>query len=328
LPRLYSAGRALHVGRGTRGRSGLSGVLRPNAQIELYEFDPEFSRLVFPGWVLAALLEGGEKCMLYGDVRFCKDGSTISISTAGRNEVFTLHKRDVRVKETAWYIYRPGEGLLVAEIRTREGYVRLHSPSRGMPPTLLVNGIVMHRVGSGWDPLRDAAAKVSRLGVRRGHLVLDTCMGLGYTTIHSLRRGARVVTTEISRAVLTLAERNPFSKPLASSDVIILHGNAVDYVAMFESSVFDRVLHDPPRFSVAGSLYSQEFYNELYRILRPGGMMLHYTGEPQRGRGRGHGPIVRGVIERLRAAGFHVKGYDERTLSVLALKPRRTPRRP
>ena len=45
---------------------------------------------------------------------------------------------------------------------------------------------------------------------------------------------------------------------------------------------FGAVLHDPPRFGLAGELYSQAFYDELARVLRPGGRLFHYTGTPNR----------------------------------------------
>jgi predicted methyltransferase len=31
---------------------------------------------------------------------------------------------------------------------------------------------------------------------------------------------------------------------------------------------FDAALHDPPRFGIAGELYSQVFYDQLARVLR------------------------------------------------------------
>ena len=43
----------------------------------------------------------------------------------------------------------------------------------------------------------------------------------------------------------------------------------------------DAILHDPPRFGIAGELYSQGFYYEqLARILKRRGRLFHYTGSP------------------------------------------------
>ena len=42
------------------------------------------------------------------------------------------------------------------------------------------------------------------------------------------------------------------------------------------------MLHDPPRFGIAGELYSQVFYDHFARVLRRGGRLFHYTGAPNR----------------------------------------------
>ena len=54
---------------------------------------------------------------------------------------------------------------------------------------------------------------------------------------------------------------------------------AVDRLAA--GSAFDAVLHDPPRFGIAGELYSQAFYDHLARVLKPRGVLFHYTGTPK-----------------------------------------------
>ncbi|MEM1809584.1 MAG: methyltransferase, partial [Thermofilaceae archaeon] len=64
------------------------------------------------------------------------------------------------------------------------------------------------------------------------------------------------------------------------------------------------------RFSLAGELYSLEFYRRLRRVLKKGARVFHYTGWPGKHRGLN---IQAGVVRRLRAAGFEtieiVKGY-------------------
>src|SRR6185369_4901215 len=68
---------------------------------------------------------------------------------------------------------------------------------------------------------------------------------------------------------------------------------------------FDAVLHDPPRFGTAGELYSQTFYDELARVLVPGGMMFHYTGTPNKlTSGR---DVQREVRRRLQKSGFEAQ---------------------
>ena len=62
------------------------------------------------------------------------------------------------------------------------------------------------------------------------------------------------------------------------------------------------MLHDPPRFGIAGELYSQAFYDQLARVLRRGGRLFHYTGSPNR---LTSGRDVPGeVAKRLEKAGF------------------------
>lgn len=167
-------------------------------------------------------------------------------------------------------------------------------------PTLEVDGIHMHRV-SGVTPWDDAGLKVSVLGVRRGMRVLDVGTGLGYTAILSRMRGGLVVSVERDVNVLEAASYNPWSRRLESPSIKIILGDAYEIVESLPEDFFDRILHDPPRFSLAGELYSLEFYRRVYRILKPGGVLLHYTGKPGSLQGR---RIVRGVARRLKAVGF------------------------
>ena len=65
---------------------------------------------------------------------------------------------------------------------------------------------------------------------------------------------------------------------------------------------FDAILHDPPRFGIAGELYSQAFYAQLARVIRRKGRLFHYTGHPNKlTSGR---DVPAEVMQRLRQAGF------------------------
>ena len=69
----------------------------------------------------------------------------------------------------------------------------------------------------------------------------------------------------------------------------------------FDDGTFTRIIHDPPTFSLAGELYSGEFYRQCYRVLARGGRLFHYTGNLKSGEG---GQVSRGAIKRLKEAGF------------------------
>jgi predicted methyltransferase len=175
----------------------------------------------------------------------------------------------------------------------------------------------LHRV-KGITPWEDTLEKVRAARVFRGAKVLDVCTGLGYTAIASLDYGASsVVTVERDENVLAVAAVNPWSRRLADPRVKIALADAADFVRELPDASFDRVVHDPPRLALAGELYGLDFYRELYRVLKPGGVLFHYVGEPGRARGLN---IAGGVSGRLKRAGFEVLG--RKAMGVVARKPR------
>ncbi|WP_461865895.1 class I SAM-dependent methyltransferase [Thermococcus sp.] len=191
-----------------------------------------------------------------------------------------------------------------------------------IPPTIEINGIRMHRT-KGTDPMKDTESKVNAVRPGEGETVLDTCMGLGYTAIEAARRGAYVITIERDRNVIELARINPWSWELFhSQNIQVIHGDAFDVIKRFRDGTFDVIIHDPPRFSLAGQLYSEEFYRELFRVLRPGGRLFHYVGNP--GKKYRRRDLQRGVMERLRKVGFKNVKRVEEALGVVARKPERS----
>lgn len=211
-------------------------------------------------------------------------------------------------------------GEVLEPVRLYDGALRrfykLRAVGEAEAPTLEINGIHMHRI-KGTTPWRDALAKVRALGRLKGAKVLDVCTGLGYTAIAALRRGATEVTSvEVDENVLRVAEINPWSRELSKVEVLV--GDAAEVVSGFPNASFTHIIHDPPRFQMAGHLYSTEFYAELFRILKPGGKLFHYVGEPGRKRGRSY---VGGVRGRLVKAGFTVLKWDPVALGFVAVKP-------
>lgn len=78
----------------------------------------------------------------------------------------------------------------------RQGrFYKLRFLGEAVAPTLGVSGIHTHNI-LGTDPWRDVERRVKLASVGRGMLVLDVCTSLGYTAIHSARRGAQVLTIE------------------------------------------------------------------------------------------------------------------------------------
>ena len=243
------------------------------------------------------------------EVRISGDAAVIGEAVVGRRELEELAEDE----RTIHAITR--DGLVPVEVRS-DRYYKLVNVGRGHAPTLEIDGIHMHRV-SDVKPEQDAAMKVSLLGRLRGKRVLDTCTGLGYTAIEALRRGAsEVVTVEVDANVLSLAELNPWSRQLSSDGVRVMHGDVTELIRGMGDGSFDAVVHDPPRFSLAGELYSLEFYRELSRVLRRGGLMVHYVGRPGHLSGK---RVHVGVMRRMREAGFSVRWVD-RVEAVVGVK--------
>ena len=170
----------------------------------------------------------------------------------------------------------------------------------GGAPSMLIGGFVMHRVKD-IDPMQDTLRKVHTLAPISGR-VLDTATGLGYTAIEAAKSADEVVTIELDAGAQEIARLNPWSRALFENPKITqLMGDAFEVVPTLEAESFTRILHDPPAFSLAGQLYSGEFYRQLYRILRRGGRLFHYIGDLNSKSG---GTVTKGVLRRLQEAGF------------------------
>ena len=169
-------------------------------------------------------------------------------------------------------------------------------------PTLEISGIHMHRIRE-VDPKTDTELKIKSLGKIYGR-VLDVCIGLGYTAILLARKRSveKVVSIEKDENVINIARQNEFSRELFENPKIeLIIWDAFEVVRNFESEAFNFIIHDPPRFSLAPELYSQEFYNQLYRVLKKNGKMFHYVGEPGKFSGKN---FLQGITRRLLLAGF------------------------
>ncbi|MCD9007362.1 SAM-dependent methyltransferase [Luteimonas sp. XNQY3] len=178
-------------------------------------------------------------------------------------------------------------------------------PTGWGPPTFEIDGIKM-LVSARISPIEDARQKVA-LVAPRGKTVLDTCGGLGYFAACCLESGvARIRSFEKHEDVLWLRALNPWSPdpdaPETGGRLQLTHADISQAIVDIADTSVDAVLHDPPRFGIAGELYSQVFYDHLARVLRRGGRLFHYTGAPNRlTSGR---DVPREVARRLETSGL------------------------
>jgi len=229
------------------------------------------------------------------------------------NRIETIDKESLeKIAQDTRSVYFVQKNIVyIAAIGGKHFYKLAKTPGA---PTLEIDGIRMHRTKD-TTPEKDAMDKLQALGLHRGR-VLDTCMGLGYTAIQAHRNGAEyIVSVEYEPNVIRIAQLNPWSRQLFTEESIYkLLGDSFYVVDSFPSNHFDYILHDPPRHSSAGHLYGQKFYHKLARILKPGGRMFHYTGEP-RSRYRKVN-IQKGITERLSKAGFTDLSYRSKVMGV------------
>jgi len=178
-------------------------------------------------------------------------------------------------------------------------------PTEWGAPTFEIDGIKMLPTSKG-SPFEDARQKVA-LVEPRGKSVLDTCGGLGYFAACCLDAGAVCIRSfEKNADVLWLRTLNPWSPdPDAAASggrLRLEHADVSAAIAGIADASVDAILHDPPRFGIAGELYSQAFYDQLARVLRRHGRLFHYTGSPNKlTSGR---DVPREVSKRLDKAGF------------------------
>jgi len=267
-------------------------------------------------WAAEKILSGGEEVEVSLDLGLTRSvvrvrGESVSFPTGEEIPLRDLKK----LEEGEVYLVRNGQLFKVAFFAGGK-YYRLLALYPDDAPTLEISGIRMHRTEE-VRPWEDARMKVSAAKVFPGASVLDIGTGLGYTAIWAINFGASSVTTiEKDENVLRIAEVNPWSRKLSDDRIRLLLGDATILIKDFGEESFDRVINDPPRFSLAGELYSREFYEEIFRVLKPRGWLYHYVGEPGKRRRK---DIPAGVMGRLREVGF--ERLSRLAAGVVARKP-------
>jgi uncharacterized protein len=207
--------------------------------------------------------------------------------------------RMIATPNQCFEVRRDEEPQAIAVFSETTNALRSLMPTAGAP-TMLVSGFSMHRI-KGTEPWADTQSKIRALAPIAGR-VLDTTTGLGYTALLAARAAGEVVTIELDPVGIEIARRNPWSNELFTRPNIHQRlGDAFEVVDELPASSFDRVIHDPPYLTLAGDLYSEEMYRRLHRVLRPGGRLFHYIGDPASQSGA---RVTTGVIRRLEAVGF------------------------
>ena len=185
-------------------------------------------------------------------------------------------------------------------------------PTEWGPPTFEIDGIKMLPTAQ-VSPYADAERKVGLIQPR-GKLIMDTCGGLGYFAAWCLQGHAKqVLSYEKNPDVVWLRSLNPWS-PEVGSGLSLTVGDIAEQIVSLPDSSVDAILHDPPRFGIAGELYSQVFYNHLARVLKRQGKLFHYTGTPNKlTSGRN---VPNEVSKRLRHGGFITEMNGDGVLAV------------
>ena len=185
-------------------------------------------------------------------------------------------------------------------------------PTQWGAPTFEIDGIKMLPTAK-VSPYADAERKVGLIQPR-GKMILDTCGGLGYFAAWCLQGQAKqVLSYEKNPDVIWLRSLNPWS-PGIGSGLTLTQGDIAEQIAMLPSESVGAILHDPPRFGIAGELYSQVFYDHLARVLKRKGKLFHYTGAPNKlTSGR---DVTNEVAKRLRHAGFVAELNGDGVLAV------------
>ncbi len=188
-------------------------------------------------------------------------------------------------------------------------------PTQWGPPTFEIDGIKMLPTAQ-VSPYADAERKVGLIQPR-GKVILDTCGGLGYFAAWCLQGQAKqILSYEKNSDVIWLRSLNPWS-PGADDRLTLTQGDIAEQIVRLPNGSVDAILHDPPRFGIAGELYSQVFYDHLARVIGRKGKLFHYTGTPNKlTSGR---DVPNEVAKRLRQTGFTTELSGD---GVLAVKSR------
>ncbi len=270
-------------------------------------------------FLLKEALKGREKVEISLDLGKTKQVIDIIeghiIPKQGEEKKFKLEELQ-RLKENTVYTIENGK-VLAVELFSNETnlYYKLR-PTKDWP-TLMLSSVPMHRYITS-TPKLDTESKIDSIRPIKGR-VLDTCCGLGYTAISLAKSGAESVTCfERDKTVLDICKYNPFSEELFTDKKITITNESIyEGIKKIPSESFDRIIHDPPTVSFAKELYSLEFYDELFRVLKKGGKLYHYAPSPGKTKGI---EFWRTMVKMMRNAGFVDADYFKNSSGIVTKK--------
>jgi len=180
-----------------------------------------------------------------------------------------------RLKDNLCYLLKKDGPLPIAFFSSSTNRFYKLIPTRDWP-SVAIGSVPMHRI-KGISPKEDTENKIKLINPKG--MVLDTCMGLGYTAIMASLVSRKVYTFELDENIYFIARLNPLSQVLFERDnnIVVRKGDISRLIRKFKDGFFDCIIHDPPTFKLAPVLYSQKFYRELQRVLKIGGRFFHYT---------------------------------------------------
>jgi uncharacterized protein len=180
-------------------------------------------------------------------------------------------------------------------------------------PTIAISSVPMHRRRS---PCQDTLKKIEAL--KPYGRVLDTCMGLGYTAIESSKKADKVITFEKDEMIYEIDKINPYSRELFTSPKIEIHLADISLtINGFSQGCFDSIVHDPPTFTMAPELFSLDFYSQLWRVLKIGGKLFHYTPLYKVKQGFDFPSRVK---QNLKKIGFKEARFSDKAQGIVCLK--------
>ena len=156
---------------------------------------------------------------------------------------------------------------------------------------------------------------VNALGIKNGMKILDFCFGLGYNSVAAVKghKNLEITGIEIDIEILKLMktievpenikkEFDMFRNIADKKEIIdwdgnkikLILGDAGQTIKQLPDNYFDRVFFDPFSPKKHPSMWTEDLFREVYRVMKKGGKLSTYS-------------YARVVRENMKKAGFAVK---------------------